>query len=556
MDPVRWRNITRNRLAYQAGSPDAGDAPIQAFFEVSARCNLRCTMCAINYDTRYRSSSGRPPYLTPDLFARLRPIFPSLHRAFLFGLGEPLLNPHLVDYIAELSDHGVEVAFTTNATLIDEEKADEIARAGVSRVTVSIDGARAETYDAIRVGATFDRVMRGIRALAEAGRRYGTHTVSFSFVAMKSNLDDIPLLVDLCAEVGATGVHVEPLLAQVGKTELDEHYERENLGLVDAAVVRETFDAAAERAVSHGVRFSSLFTSVRDHFDYVKRVSSLNDGWLCGAPWSMIWVTSAGEVRTCCLNDTSFGNLYEQTFDEIWNGAFYRCFREQHARHEIATGCSNCLKNGRVQGSEFLFPTQPVTNRPYFDQLPAASPSDDVILHWPVHGATVGQPLHIEGILRNGVDPLEIDVMIDRTPLANLNDTGLFAGDEFVLEVPVGSLTEGAHVLWMRDANGRAFAHRELHFWRPGANEENHVFNQATVVAPFSARTPRLRAGGSHQAVTWRLMRGTRGAHWVTRVDLSSLEDGPQELTVTAGSRALKTMHLQKYSLPAEAGRE
>src|SRR6266571_2578609 len=138
MNQQRWSNVASARDEYEHGAE---------------RANLRCQMCAINYDSRYQPHSGRPPYFEPDLFVRLRPIFPSLVRAYLFGLGEPTLNRHLVDYIAELASAGVEVWFNTNATLIDEEKADAIARAGASKITVSIDGATASTYETIRRGA-------------------------------------------------------------------------------------------------------------------------------------------------------------------------------------------------------------------------------------------------------------------------------------------------------------------------------------------------------------------------------------------------------------------
>src|SRR5258706_1913725 len=66
------------------------------------------------FDARYRPASGRPPFFEPDLFERLRPLFPSLLRVSLFGLGEPTLNRHLVEYVRELSAAGVEVAFNTN----------------------------------------------------------------------------------------------------------------------------------------------------------------------------------------------------------------------------------------------------------------------------------------------------------------------------------------------------------------------------------------------------------------------------------------------------------
>jgi MoaA/NifB/PqqE/SkfB family radical SAM enzyme len=173
MNEQRWSNVAAARQEYESGSQRAGDWPIEAFFEVAARCNLHCQMCAINYDSRYRPSSGRPPFFEPDLFARLRPLFPSLLRGYLFGLGEPTLNKHLVDYIRELASLGVDVWFNTNATLIDEEKAEQIALAGAEKITVSIDGATASTYETIRRGAKFAAVVRGIRALADAERTYG-----------------------------------------------------------------------------------------------------------------------------------------------------------------------------------------------------------------------------------------------------------------------------------------------------------------------------------------------------------------------------------------------
>src|ERR1700687_4159184 len=104
MDEPRWSNVQRARGAYNSGAIDLEAGPLEAFFEVAAACNLHCQMCAINYDSRYLPRSGRPKVFSPDLFSRLEPIFPTLVRAYLFGLGEPLVNPHLVDYVRRLSD--------------------------------------------------------------------------------------------------------------------------------------------------------------------------------------------------------------------------------------------------------------------------------------------------------------------------------------------------------------------------------------------------------------------------------------------------------------------
>jgi MoaA/NifB/PqqE/SkfB family radical SAM enzyme len=465
MDPIRRSNITAARNSYTSGSEYAGGGPMEAFLEVSARCNLRCQMCAINYDTRYRSSSERPALLTPDLFARLRPVFPTLLRVYLFGLGEPLLNPHLVDYIREASSAGVEVVFTTNATLVDDAKAEEIALGGAERVTVSIDGATAETYEAIRRGARFERVIRGIRALVAAGARHGRPLVDLSFVAMRSNVEEVPLLVDLCADLGCRGVHVEPLFAQVGSPELDEHYARENVGLAVKEHAIAAFSRAATKAAERGVRFGSRFTGETGQFDYAAQPHQAQ--WACSEPWSSIWVTSAGEVRTCCLNDTSFGNLFEQSFQDIWNGPLYQRFRSEHARLAPAEGCGNCVRNGRVKGSTYFRPTQAVTYRPYFERIPEESDHDPVIVESPSSGAEVTPPIHLAGRTRHGARPDDFDVMIDHTRIITLARDRRFLSRRFEMNLTLDFLTEGAHWVWLREKeSGRAFAFREIHYWK------------------------------------------------------------------------------------------
>jgi MoaA/NifB/PqqE/SkfB family radical SAM enzyme len=515
MNQERWSNVASARDEYERAGERAAGGPIEAFFEVAARCNLRCQMCAINYDSRYQPHSGRPPYFEPDLFARLRPIFPSLVRAYLFGLGEPTLNRHLVDYIAELASAGVEVWFNTNATLIDEEKADAIARAGASKITVSIDGATAPTYETIRRGAKFAAVVRGIRALAAAKLE-----VNLSFVAMASNIHELPAMVELCAELGASGVHVEPLYAQPASDDLIGHYERENLGAAKTNVGA-LFDQAFRRANDLGVSLATRFAGERSEFDYVRRVRHERVDWTCSEPWSSIWVTSAGEVRTCCTNETSFGNLFERTIGEIWDGGEFRAFRAQHARREIATGCANCVANGRVRQSPFFRAIEPVTYRP----LVFAKAADaTVTITTPGAGATVTDPLIVAGRIDGA--PVDFELMIDDTPVANFNDDGYFDGNRFIVEARVDFVSEGAHVIWARRRGTSAgWGHRQVFLWRPESGVTTHaLYLVPRRTAPF----PPSLFIGEHRwpRVTWTTMRSTRGMKMVGLADLETLPPG------------------------------
>lgn len=460
MDQTRWRNVEQSRNAYHSDDALSSAMPLEAFFEIAARCNLRCQMCAINHDQRYKPRAGRPPFFEPELFERLEPIFPTLLRGYLFGLGEPLLNKHLPDYARQLSSAGADVWFNTNATLIDEEKAEALAAAGVAAITISIDGATAPTYEAIRVGARFDALLRGIRALAAARERHGRPDLNFSFVAMASNIAELPALMELGHELGIPAVHVEPLYAQ-HQAELEIHYERENLGILDPALVRGIFDEAEERGAALGVRLDSRFREedLRNRFDYLARSADFRPPSKCSEPWSSIWVTSAGEVRTCCINEHVFGNLFEQSFEEIWNGSEYLEFRRTHARRETAPGCANCIRNGRVRQSPWYAPVEPVTYRPR--QRHVAGQGFE--LDWPSAGATITDPVAITGRIRG---PEEWEVMLDDTPLGRVR--GNPPEGRFALSGAIPFVSEGAHELWARrPGNGRGgLAHRDVHVWR------------------------------------------------------------------------------------------
>ena len=131
MDDRRWSSIRRCREAYAGGSTAVAGYPQEIYLEIAARCNLRCVMCPLTYDPTRQPGGGATALFPPELFARLTPLFPTLVRAYLFGLGEPLLNRHLDAYAAELSDAGVEVWLTTNATLDYMSVQRDLARAGI-----------------------------------------------------------------------------------------------------------------------------------------------------------------------------------------------------------------------------------------------------------------------------------------------------------------------------------------------------------------------------------------------------------------------------------------
>jgi GTP 3',8-cyclase len=138
---------------------------------VTDRCNYRCVYCRTGSDGPQFSELPIADYL------RMARAFVDLgiQKVRLTG-GEPLLRKGLVELVSELAklrtrpDNGaLDLAITTNGHLL-ESQAKDLKRAGLTRVTVSMDAVDSETFTRItRIPDSFEKVQRGILAAQEAG---------------------------------------------------------------------------------------------------------------------------------------------------------------------------------------------------------------------------------------------------------------------------------------------------------------------------------------------------------------------------------------------------
>nr|WP_237090142.1 GTP 3',8-cyclase MoaA [Nesterenkonia sp. PF2B19] len=133
------------------------------------KCNLRCTYCMPAEGLPWLS---RDQLLTAEEIRRLVRIGVDtlgVRELRLTG-GEPLVRADLVDIIAGIrADHPqLPIAMTTNAIGL-ERKAEELARAGLDRVNVSLDSLHRETFAQLTRRDSLDKVLVGVEGAAAAG---------------------------------------------------------------------------------------------------------------------------------------------------------------------------------------------------------------------------------------------------------------------------------------------------------------------------------------------------------------------------------------------------
>jgi cyclic pyranopterin phosphate synthase len=144
---------------------------------ITDRCNFRCVYCMPKeVFGRDYAFLERRELLTFEELERIVRVFATLgvHTVRLTG-GEPLVRRH-VEHLVELlsaietrDGRRLELALTTNGSLL-AQKAEALAAAGLSRVTVSLDSLDDEAFRAMNdVDFPVQRVLEGIDAAAAAG---------------------------------------------------------------------------------------------------------------------------------------------------------------------------------------------------------------------------------------------------------------------------------------------------------------------------------------------------------------------------------------------------
>ena len=171
--------------------------------ESAIACNLKCVMCPWREMAKKAENRG---VMTPEVWAAIRPYLDRVQSVDFTGGGEPLLQPHLAQWIAEATQAGCETGFLSNGLLLKEKKLEEILAAGINWICISMDGATADMYNKIRVGSDFDRVCENVASIARL-RKGRLPKTMINFVLMDMNAYQMEDIVQLADRLGVDQVN-------------------------------------------------------------------------------------------------------------------------------------------------------------------------------------------------------------------------------------------------------------------------------------------------------------------------------------------------------------
>jgi MoaA/NifB/PqqE/SkfB family radical SAM enzyme len=92
---------------------------------------------------------------------------------------------------------------TCNGTLLNEEYVKFLEANGMTRIHISFDGAKKDTYEKMRLGADFDKVLHNCELIGKSKIQLFMNVL----LTNKEIIEQMSDYIDLAANVGATGVH-------------------------------------------------------------------------------------------------------------------------------------------------------------------------------------------------------------------------------------------------------------------------------------------------------------------------------------------------------------
>jgi MoaA/NifB/PqqE/SkfB family radical SAM enzyme len=164
--------------------------PVRMEFALSNACNLQCVMCAGEFSSSIRAHREGLPALPQrygeEFIEELTPFLAHLDQARFLG-GEPFLAEVNFRIWERMIDLGlrVECNVTTNGTQWSP-RVERVLDALPFSIGISIDGARAETVEAIRVGVDHGRLLANVARFADYRDRTGS-SLSLTYCLMVPN---------------------------------------------------------------------------------------------------------------------------------------------------------------------------------------------------------------------------------------------------------------------------------------------------------------------------------------------------------------------------------
>lgn len=175
-------------------------------FELTLKCNLRCTHCYISAGVCDDNE------ITLNEINNVLDDLEKLHKKDMRGKrivltgGEPFIRKDILEIIEEITKRGFQILINSNGLIISDEKIEKLKKYNNMQICISLDGLK-ESHEKIRGKKTFERTVNKIRKLQVAGIN-----TSINMLCHKKNFHELEALFELTQDMKLHGINPVPVV--------------------------------------------------------------------------------------------------------------------------------------------------------------------------------------------------------------------------------------------------------------------------------------------------------------------------------------------------------
>jgi len=264
--------------------------------------------------------------------------FPKLRFIAMTGIGENFLNKDFMDmyrYVKKKWPH-IYIELYDTFYFIDKEKSRIlIEEIKIDKVQISFDAATKKTYEVLRKGSDFERVIKNIKDFIEIkkNKKLFYPEVKFHFVINKLNLPEVLDYIELISFITKgtdVGIQFTRMLHKFSQIE-DLFVE------IPSELIKKVETKGREKGID--IIWNADVPLEKPPVYYC-------------ANWMMPFIFISGEVIPCCAmneanvrsiqKEKSLGNVFRENFRDIWRNEKYKRLRRDIREGKIPSFCFNC----------------------------------------------------------------------------------------------------------------------------------------------------------------------------------------------------------------------
>lgn len=293
-----------------------------------AVCNYKCRFCS----QRLYNNTVQP-WPMERITVDCAPLWETAKLVNLGSVGEIGLWPHFDTAVDFFTSKGIKVCFTSNGRYLNAAK---LRNCSLDHLMVSLHTVDEQVYDQLTgTKGNLPVVMENLRILCQQPREY---RVLVTVVLTEKNVRQAPDVAQFCKDIGVDQLKLTPLVEPegAGLAEYDfglpmQESEENRRALLQAKEIMGEDDSLCKVAYTPEQRREMLVQQMPE----------------CLAPYTQTVVNYDGRVFPCCFMGGAqdcMGNIFEQPWEEIWNGEKYTQFRES-LKSGSNTDCLHLCRN-------------------------------------------------------------------------------------------------------------------------------------------------------------------------------------------------------------------